>query len=92
MSEMETTIGLPAGLADDPKMMAVIVNQAVPGTTDGLGRRGGSGQILHHQQAAVTTARPRRSAARPSILKGKTYRVKNLGNEDFYAQCRLQGP
>jgi hypothetical protein len=38
MSEMETTIGLLAGLADDPKMKAVIVNQAVPGTTDGLRR------------------------------------------------------
>jgi hypothetical protein len=38
MSEMETTIGLLAGLADDPKMKAVVVNQAIPGTTDGLRR------------------------------------------------------
>ena len=38
MSEMETTIGQLAGLADDPLMKAVIVNQSVPGTTDGLRR------------------------------------------------------
>ncbi len=33
-SEQETTITQIAGLADDPKMKAIIVNQAVPGTTD----------------------------------------------------------
>ncbi len=38
MSEMETTIGLLAGLADDPKMKAIVVNQAIPGTTDGFRR------------------------------------------------------
>jgi hypothetical protein len=38
MSEMETTIGLLAGLADDPKMKVVVMNQAIPGTTDGFRR------------------------------------------------------
>jgi len=34
MEESETTIAVIAGLADDPKMKAIIVNQAVPGTTE----------------------------------------------------------
>ena len=34
MEEQETTIAVIAGLADDPKMKAVIVNQSVPGTTE----------------------------------------------------------
>jgi len=34
MDESETTISVIAGLADDPKMKAIIVNQAVPGTTE----------------------------------------------------------
>lgn len=34
MDEMETTISVIAGLADDPLMKAIIVNQAVPGTTE----------------------------------------------------------
>src|SRR5690554_2237970 len=33
MEEQETTISVIAGLADDPKMKAIIVNQAVPGTS-----------------------------------------------------------
>ena len=35
MSEMETTITQLAGLADDPLMKVIVVNQAVPGTTSG---------------------------------------------------------
>ena len=38
MSEMETTISQLAGLADDPKMKVVVVNEAVPGTTEGFRR------------------------------------------------------
>ena len=38
MSEMETTIGQLVGLADDPKMKAVVVNQAIPGTTEAFRR------------------------------------------------------
>ncbi len=34
MEEAETTIAVIAGLADDPKIKAIIVNQAVPGTTE----------------------------------------------------------
>ena len=34
MDEQETTIAVIVGLADDPLMKAVIVNQAVPGTTE----------------------------------------------------------
>lgn len=34
MDEQETTIAVIVGLSDDPKMKAVIVNQAVPGTTE----------------------------------------------------------
>lgn len=38
MQEMETTISQIVGLADDPLMKAIIVNQAVPGTTEGFRR------------------------------------------------------
>ncbi len=38
MEEQETTISVIAGLADDPLMKAIIVNQAVPGTTEGFRR------------------------------------------------------
>ncbi|MDR1048625.1 MAG: DUF3798 domain-containing protein [Synergistaceae bacterium] len=38
MSEMETTISQIAGLADDPKMKVIVVNEAVPGTTEGFRR------------------------------------------------------
>ena len=38
MTEMETTISQIAAFADDPDMKAVIVNQAIPGTTEGFRR------------------------------------------------------
>lgn len=38
MQEMETTISQIVGLSDDPKMKAVIVNQAIPGTTEAFRR------------------------------------------------------
>ncbi len=38
MEEQETTISVIAGLADDPEMKAIIVNQAVPGTTEAFRR------------------------------------------------------
>ena len=38
MSEMETTIAQIAGLADDPDMKVVVVNQAIPGTAEGFRR------------------------------------------------------
>lgn len=38
MDEAETTISIIAGLADDPKIKAVIVNQGVPGTTEAFRR------------------------------------------------------
>ena len=38
MSEMETTIAQIVGLADDPLMKVIIVNQAIPGTTEGFRR------------------------------------------------------
>ncbi|MFA7671038.1 MAG: DUF3798 domain-containing protein [Sphaerochaetaceae bacterium] len=38
MDEMETTISVISGLADDPLMKAVIVNQAIPGTTEAFRR------------------------------------------------------
>ena len=38
MSEMEVTIGQLVGLADDPKMKAIVVNQAVPGTAEAFRR------------------------------------------------------
>ena len=34
MSEMETTISQIAGLADDPKMKVIVVNQGIPGTAE----------------------------------------------------------
>ncbi len=38
MSEQETVIAQIVGLADDPKMKAIIVNQAIPGTTEAFRR------------------------------------------------------
>ena len=38
MSEMETTISQIAGLADDPKMKVIVVNDAIPGTTEAFRR------------------------------------------------------
>jgi len=38
MSETETTISQIAGLADDPKMKVIIVNESIPGTAAGLRR------------------------------------------------------
>lgn len=38
MTEMETTIAQIVGLADDPKMKAIVVNQAVPGTVEAFRR------------------------------------------------------
>ena len=38
MSEMETTISQLVGLADDPKMKVIVVNQGIPGTTEGFRR------------------------------------------------------
>lgn len=38
MTEQETTIAQISGLADDPKMKAIIVNQAIPGTTEAFRR------------------------------------------------------
>lgn len=38
MDEAETTISVISGLADDPMMKAIIVNQAIPGTTEAFRR------------------------------------------------------
>jgi hypothetical protein len=38
MDEAETTISVITGLADDPLMKAIIVNQAIPGTTEAFRR------------------------------------------------------
>ena len=38
MQEMETTISQIAGLADDPKIKAIVVVEAIPGTTEALRR------------------------------------------------------
>ena len=38
MSEMETTISQIVGLADDPKMKVIVVNDAIPGTTEAFRR------------------------------------------------------
>jgi len=38
MQEMETTISQIVGLADDPKIKAIVVNQAVPGTVEAFRR------------------------------------------------------
>lgn len=38
MDEAETTISVISGLADDPLMKAIVVNQAIPGTTEAFRR------------------------------------------------------
>ena len=62
MSEMETTISQILGLADDPKMKAIVVNQAIPGTAEAFRRvREKRPDILlfagqPHEDPAVITA------------------------------------
>ena len=63
MSEMETTISQLVGLADDPKMKVVVVNQGIPGTTEGFRRiREKRPDILlfageaHEDPGVITTA------------------------------------
>ena len=38
MAEMETTIGQITGLADDPEMKVIVVNEAIPGTAEAFRR------------------------------------------------------
>ena len=38
MQEMETTISQIVGLSDDPKMKAIVINQAIPGTVEAFRR------------------------------------------------------
>lgn len=38
MSEMETTISQIVGLADDPLLKVIVINQGIPGTTEGIRR------------------------------------------------------
>ena len=46
MQEMETTISQMVALADDPKMKAIIVIEAVPGTVEALRRLGEASQDI----------------------------------------------
>ena len=58
MSEMETTISQIVGLADDPKMKVIVVDDAIPGTTEALSlihiyRLYGGGGAADYQKGVV---------------------------------------
>ena len=47
MQEMETVISQIVGLADDPLLKAIVVNQSIPGTTEAFRRVKKEGQIFY---------------------------------------------
>ena len=91
MSEMETTIGQLLGLADDPQMKVIVVNAAVPGTTEAFRRiREKRSDILLfagsvHEDPEVITAAADLSITKDNISRGYTIPLaaKRMGAKTF---------
>ncbi|MBQ4419032.1 MAG: DUF3798 domain-containing protein [Synergistaceae bacterium] len=91
MSEMETTITQLAGLADDPLMKVIVVNQAVPGTTEGFRRvREKRPDILlfageAHEDPGVITSAADLAINADNIARGYTIPLaaKKMGADTF---------
>jgi len=95
MSEMETTISIIVGLADDPKMKVIVVNQAIPGTTEAFRRvHEKRPDILlfageaHEDPGVITQAAPASvllASNADNINRGYTipYGAKEMGAKSF---------
>jgi len=91
MSEQETVIAQITGLADDPLMKAIIVNQAIPGTVESFRRvREVRPDILllaglPHEDPPMLAAAADLSVNADSIARGYLiiYTAKQLGAEKF---------
>ncbi len=90
-SEAETTVSQIAGLADDPLMKVIVVNQAIPGTTEGFRRvREKRPDILlfagqPHEDPAVITAASDVAVMVDNISRGYLIPLgaKKLGSKTF---------
>ena len=91
MTEQETTIGQIVGLADDPKMKVIVVNQGIPGTTEGFRRvREKRPDIIlligeGHEDPSVTTVAADLVAQGDLISRGYLipHTAKELGVDTF---------
>ena len=91
MSEMETTITQLSGLADDPLMKVIVVNQGIPGTTEGFRRvREKRPDILlfageAHEDPGVITSAADLSINADNISRGYTIPLgaKKMGADTF---------
>ena len=91
MSEMETTISVIAGLADDPKMKVIVVNQGVPGTTEAFRRVAEKRPDIllfvgeAHEDPGVITQAATLSVNADNINRGYTipYGAKEMGADPF---------
>lgn len=91
MAEMETTISVIVGLADDPKMKVVVVNQGVPGTTEAFRRiHEKRPDILlfsgeSHEDPGVITQAATMSVNADNINRGYTipWGAKQMGADTF---------
>ena len=90
-SEAETTVSQIVGLADDPKMKVIVVNQGIPGTTEGFRRvREKRPDILlfagqPHEDPAVITAASDLDIMVDNISRGYLIPLgaKMLGSKTF---------
>ncbi|MCR5347461.1 MAG: DUF3798 domain-containing protein [Fretibacterium sp.] len=90
-SEAETTVSQIVGLADDPKMKVIVVNQGIPGTTEGFRRvREKRPDILlfagqPHEDPAVITAASDLAIMVDNISRGYLIPLgaKMLGSKTF---------
>ena len=90
-SEAETTISQIAGLADDPLMKVIVVNQAIPGTTEGFRKvREKRPDILlfagqPHEDPAIITAASDLAIMVDNISRGYLIPLgaKKLGSKTF---------
>ena len=91
MSQQETFISSVVSLADDPLMKAIVVNQAIPGTTEAFKRVGPRGPTSCCSPASRTRTRSSSRAAptwrprRTSSSRGYTiiWAAKQLGAKTF---------
>ncbi|GHV33315.1 hypothetical protein FACS1894187_01260 [Synergistales bacterium] len=91
MSEVETTISQIVGLADDPLMKVIVVNESVPGTAEGLRRvRERRPDIIllsgePHEDPSVITAAADLAVTSDNIARGYTVPLaaQKLGAKTF---------
>ncbi|MGL4209138.1 MAG: DUF3798 domain-containing protein [Candidatus Adiutrix sp.] len=91
MSEMETTVSVIAGLADDPKMKVIVVNQGVPGTTEAFRRVAEKRPDIllfsgeSHEDPGVISEAATLSVNADNINRGYTipYGAKEMGAKSF---------